>query len=65
MVSCEGRTTGAQRRDATVPSCEKLHNKSIFKLIVAVTNHTEVFESEGLSTQGSRPGRTAGEAVGG
>jgi hypothetical protein len=34
------------------------------KLGVGVTGHAEILEIEGLFTEGSRPGRTFGEAVG-
>ena len=37
----------------------------VFKLSVGMTSHAEVLEIEGLFTQGSRPGRTFGESVGG
>jgi len=36
-----------------------------FKLNVGVTGHAYLLEIEGLFTQGSRPGRTFGESVGG
>jgi len=36
-----------------------------FKLSVGVTCHAYLLEIEGLFTQGSRPGRTVGEWVGG
>ena len=35
------------------------------KLSVGVTGHAYLLEIEGLFTQGSRPGRTFGESVGG
>ena len=35
------------------------------KLSVGVTRHAEILRIEGLFTQGSRPGRTFGELVGG
>ena len=36
-----------------------------FKLSVGVTRNAYLLEIEGLFTQGSRPGRTFGESVGG
>jgi hypothetical protein len=36
-----------------------------FKLSVGVTCHAYLLEIEGLFTQGSQPGRTVGESVGG
>jgi hypothetical protein len=35
------------------------------KLSVGVTSHAYLLETDGLFTQGSRPGRTLGESVGG
>ena len=37
----------------------------ILKLSVGVTCHAYLLEIEGLFTQGSQPGRTVGESVGG
>ena len=37
----------------------------LLKLSVGVTSHAYLLEIEGLFTQGSRPGRTLGESVGG
>ena len=37
----------------------------LFKLSVGVTYHAYLLDIEGLFTQGSRPGRTVGESVGG
>ena len=36
-----------------------------FKLSVGVTSHAYLLEIDGIFTQGSRPGRTLGESVGG
>ena len=35
------------------------------KLSVGVTGHADLLEIEGLFTQGSQPGQTVGESVGG
>jgi len=39
--------------------------KAQLELSVGVTGHAEILEIDGLFTQGSRPGRTCGESVGG
>jgi hypothetical protein len=44
---------------------EGLQRRVCVKLSVGVTCHADLLEIEGLFTQGSRPGWTVGESVGG
>ena len=62
MKSAEAAFEGSGAGEGTKPIL--LNPTSYLRLNVGVTSHAEIFEIEGLFTQGSRPGRTFGKSVG-